>query len=450
MTQQDTPTPIDLAEETALFRHSVIGDLVGQEYSHGELRVAIFAKSEYLWRPPSAVRTRTYGASTIERWLYKFKNGGLEALKPKARSDKGRGRALSPSQKELLVQIREEFSNVSSKTIIRTLVRNGQLCKGQISVSTLNIFFAERGLPRVSRKQVNGERRQRLRWQVRTAGVLWHSDVCHGPTLQCEGRRIPVRIHALLDDASRYVLALEVHSREREIEMLGLFARALQRHGKPERLYLDNGSTYRGHGLATVCGRLGIGLTHAKPYDPQARGKMERFWRTMRQQCMDFVPITSSLHDLTVRLNAWLDHDYNPGAHAGLMGQTPMKAWETDRVTKTVTYEEMRHAFVVHNNRKLRNDSTLQLDGKTYEVDATFLARKSVSVGHYLAPLDIDNPPFVEYQGRRWTLTEVNATKNGERARTSTSSASKPTPKTGFNPANSVLDIATGKTPDKA
>ncbi len=119
--------------------------------------------------------------------------------------------------------------------------------------------------------------------------ALWHGDVCHGPSLRIDGKVRPLRIHALLDDASRYVVALEAHHTEREVDMLGLFVRALRRHGKPDALYLDNGSTYRGDTLATACARLSVSLVHAKPYEPEARGKMERFWRTLREGCLDFV-----------------------------------------------------------------------------------------------------------------------------------------------------------------
>lgn len=136
-----------------------------------------------------------------------------------------------------------------------------------------------------------------------------------------------VRIHALLDDASRFVVALDVQEREREEEMLELFARAVTRYGVPQTLYLDNGSTYRGDHLALVCSRLGIALRHAQPYDPQARGKMERFWRTLREQCLDFISPTATLHDLQVRLYAWLDSTYQHAPHTGLLGATPLRAW---------------------------------------------------------------------------------------------------------------------------
>jgi transposase InsO family protein len=143
---------------------------------------------------------------------------------------------------------------------------------------------------------------------------------------------VPVRIHALLDDASRYVVAIEARHAEREVDMLAVFIRALRRFGAPDALYLDNGSTYRGETLSVACARLGTALVHAKPYDAPARGKMERFWRTLRDQCLRFCGDLGSLHDLDVRLLAWLDEHYHKAPHGGLMGKTPEQVFSASPI----------------------------------------------------------------------------------------------------------------------
>lgn len=63
--------------------------------------------------------------------------------------------------------------------------------------------------------------------------------------------------------------------------------RAVRKHRPADALYLDNGSTYRGQALSLACARMGTALIHAKPYDAPARGKMERFWRTLRGGYLD-------------------------------------------------------------------------------------------------------------------------------------------------------------------
>ena len=66
-------------------------------------------------------------------------------------------------------------------------------------------------------------------------GIFRHSDVRHGPTLRVELRSVAVRVHALLDDASRRVMALDVVSAEREVDMIALMVTALRLHRQRQR-----------------------------------------------------------------------------------------------------------------------------------------------------------------------------------------------------------------------
>lgn len=326
--------------------------------------------------------------------------------------------------------------------ILRTLIAEGVLSPGQVSEATLNRLYADHGLRRQGRKCTPGAPRERRRWNTSRPGMLWHADVCHGPTLQ---GRVPVRIHALLDDHARYVVALEVYNREREVEMLDLLGRALVREGKPQALYLDNGSTYIGDRLQAVCGRLGIGLRHAQPHDPEARGKMERFWRTMREQCLDFIPPSATLHDIRVRLHAWLDKYYHGAPHAGLLGRTPAAAWATgESAMRALEERELETAFLERERRRVRKDGTLQISGDTWELDGGLLAGKAVTVRIPLPPTDGTALPYVEHGKRIIPLHLVDTIENASRARKPIPTTQAPTP-TGFDPATTQLRIAIGR-----
>ena len=254
----DTPRATDHQREVALFRHAVIGPLLGRDFDHGELRAALRELASERRRPPGSKSTRRYGVSTIERWYYAYRCDGFEGLLPGRRSDRGRGRSLTDEQRQLLLDIRQEHPRASAPLILRTLVARGVLEPGALSAATLNRFYADHGTPRARRHDQPGERRERRRWAVARPGLLWHADVCHGPKLASSGAAM--KVHAILDDHSRYVVALDVYESEREVDMLDLFGRAVIRHGRPEALYLDNGSTYRGDALAATCLRLGSGL----------------------------------------------------------------------------------------------------------------------------------------------------------------------------------------------
>ena len=97
---------------------------------------------------------------------------------------------------------------------------------------------------------------------------------------------------------------------------------ALRVHGKPDSLYLDNGSTYVGETLALICARLGIAVVHARPYDPQARGKMERFWRTLNEDLIEGTYFENREHFVN-ELTEYLVYYNQARAHQGIGGKTP-------------------------------------------------------------------------------------------------------------------------------
>jgi len=410
--------PKDHAEAVALFRHALIGALCSRGVlAHGELALELQALSARPVAPPGATVTRVYAASTYEAWLYAYKQGGLEALRPKRRCDVGHGRNLNDEQRELLLAIKRERPAASAALIVRTLIEDGRLPRGLIRASTVRRLYAEHHLDAVHCRQLTGSERDRRRWETPRPNVIWHADVCHGPALQVGHRSVPLRIHALLDDHSRYVLALQACSTERESDMLALLVRAWRAHGASEKLYLDNGPTYIGDALATACGRLGISLVHARPYDPQARGKMERFWRTMRGQCLGHMGPMSSLHDVQVRLVAWLDRHYQVAPHSSLLGKSPVQAFEAGLSVERdlITEQQLRDALTVEGRRRIRGDGTLTIAGKLFEVEQGFLAGAHVSIFRTLA--DPTAPPWLEHEGHRLELRPVDPVANSTRPR---------------------------------
>lgn len=437
-------SPKDRAEEIALFRAEIIGSLVTREREHGDLRRAFTEASQQRFRPPRAHGPRRYSASTLERWFYAYKEGGLDALRPKPRADRGRGRKLAPALRELLLEIRKEHPHASVPTILMTLIADGRLAKGAVSASTVRRLFNERGLDRVALRD-GGRGKVRLRWQADRPCALWHTDVCHGRTLKLADRLVPVRIHALLDDASRYVLAIEARTSEREVDMLELLVRALRRHGPPEALYLDNGATYRGEGLSLACARLGVALIHARPYDAPARGKMERFWRTLREQCLDLTGSLSSLHDLNVRILAWVDERYHVTPHGGLVGKTPVEVFDDGTLQDREVLDEarLRDALTVRARRRVRRDNTLSMDGSEWETELHFLAGRLVTVARCLALPD--DPPWLEHEGKSYLLRPVDPVANG-RVRRSPSNLDTAHPaRASFDPPTALVKRALGK-----
>jgi transposase InsO family protein len=443
----DELKPKDHAERIALFRAQIVGQLAVREMDHGELRAALKELSQQRFRPPGSETTHAYSVPTLERWLYAYRAKGIEALKPRPRRDKGRARRLNEEQRRLLCDIRREHPNASASLIVRTLMNDGRIASGEISETTVRRMFRQQGLDKIPLRDGTSPR-VRLRWQAERPNALWHGDVCHGSQLVVDGEKRSLRIHALLDDASRFVVALEALHTEREEDMLQVLVRTLRRHGKPDAFYLDNGSTYRGEILKTACGRLDVTLLHARPYDPQARGKMERFWRTLREGCLDFMGELASLHDVNVRLWAFLDQHYHRSPHAGLLGKSPESVYLEARSTAdSLDEKKLRTALTVRDRRRVRRDGVVSVNGTDWELDQGYLAGQIVVVAKCL--VDLTEPPWIEHDGKTFQLHPVDPVKNARLKRNSRRPGAEDGLKNTvhFDPPGALLDKATGRKP---
>jgi transposase InsO family protein len=343
-----------------------------------------------------------------------------------------------------LLDIRREHPSASATLILDTLTEEGYFEKDTVSEPTVRRLYKAANLPRCPKRRESGEKAAatRLRWQADRPGALWHGDVCHVTTCKLAGKPTPIRIHGLLDDASRYCIALEAHTTEKEVDMLGMLVDALRRHGKPDALYLDNGATYRGEVLKTACARLGITLLHAKPYDPQARGKMERFWRTLREGYLDYLRDVDSLADINRQLQAFLANRYHVRPHSSLLGRSPDKVYASrERAAGALEESALRSALIERSRRRVSRDNVLSLHGVAYELDQGFLAGTNVVVAQcFVTP---DEPPWIEHEGKRLPLRVLDPVKNARRKRPPRTADAKPLRKTGFNPTAALLRTAT-------
>ena len=449
------PSPKDRAEEIALHRAMIIGALAKTHLSHGELRDELRQLSRKRFRRPGDKKTRYYAFSTLERWLYRYRAKGLEGLRPWRRKDAGRAKVLTVEQIELLLAIRRDHRNASVPLILRTLELGRVFEPGLVSEQTVRRLYREAGLTRLSRAELAGsdtaEGRQRLRWRAPHVCSLWHGDVCHALKIDNKRGTETALVHALLDDTSRYILRLEVRTSEREQEMLEVLANAVREHGAPDTMYLDNGPTYSGDVLSLVCERLGINLLHARPRDAEARGKCERLFRTMREQCIDHIHGATSVHDVYVRLLAWREQ-YHRTPHSSLMGLSPEQVWlegiqsTAHQCRERLTEQQLRDAYLVKSERRVRKDSTVSIDGAIYEVDAAWLAGKKVSlVRSYLAA----DEPHLVFEGRRHSLHLADPAKNARRRRKAPKKRAVTDPTIHFRPADVALDDMLGNTTDK-
>lgn len=432
------PTP-NRCEELGLFRHSIIADLVHSALDPGDLQKELKQRAKRRYRTPGSKVTRTFHWKTLQRWLYAARDG-LAALQPQSRK-RGFGLNLLPEARELLLDARREHPHVAAELLLDEAVRHGVCAEGAISLPTLRRMFAEAELsrPRVDRLT---RARERRRWETDRVCRLWHADVCHVWCCAPGGKPFKAYVHAILDDHSRYILAMQARTAETENDLLELLIEALLRYPAPDGFYVDNGSTYSGRVLMLLVERLGIRLVHAKPYDPEARGKMERYWRTLRQRLLDVRERWTSVDDLNVALLAWLDADYHVHKHSGLMGDTPARRFRAGArdLPAPKTLGELARAMEVKHPALVRKDATFSVSGKQYEVRGRHLAGRKVDV--ILDPFT-EKPIRVESDGQLLLFGPCDPQANARRGRSEVAAAApSEAPKGTFDRIAGLLQAA--------
>ena len=168
----------DRAEDVALFRSEIVGALTRKDLPRGALKAALMELSNERFRRPGSVVTSCVSVTTLERWYYLYKKGGLEALKPQRRRDSGRCRKLRHEQRKLLLDIRREHPSATVPLILRTLILDGRVDEGAISASAVQRFYRQEGLDRIPMRGDAASPKTRLRREADRPGALWHGDVC--------------------------------------------------------------------------------------------------------------------------------------------------------------------------------------------------------------------------------------------------------------------------------
>lgn len=245
------PQP-DPRQTVALFRYGLIAELVHLPLNSPGLYAKLQHKAKQSYAIPGSTRTRV-AAETLRDWLKNYRRGGFDALLPKPRTDRGRSRALPPAIADSLLCLKEELPQLSIPQLIRVAFERGIATDSQpLPRATVHRLFSRAGL---MSKSVPTPDQDRRRFAFAHAGELWMSDVMHGPTVAVgeRGQRRKSYLIAFLDDATRVIPYAAFALAENTQAFLPIFKQALQRRGRPMRLYVDNGSNYRSQQLALVC-----------------------------------------------------------------------------------------------------------------------------------------------------------------------------------------------------
>lgn len=367
----------------ALFRYGLIADLIALPAGSRGLYARLREKAKLEYVIPGSQRTRV-AMETLRHWLSAYRRGGFDALLPKGRCDRGRPRILPQAVADALLSLKDSEPQLSIPQLIRAVYASGAAPASlRLPASTVHRLLSRAGLMQ-RRHPEQSNPQDRRRFAFAHAGQLWMSDVMHGPSVAVPGRgRRKSYLIAFLDDATRVVPYCAFTLSENTQAFLPVFKQALMRRGIPQRLYVDNGANFRSQHLALVCAKLGVALIHARPYQPQGKGKMERWFRSARAQFVNRLgpADTESLDALNRRLWAWVEGEYHQTPHRGLEDQTPLDRWamSAQHVRLPGQAIDLEALFLFEVKRRVQRDRTVSLNGTLFEVDAALIGQ-SVTV----------------------------------------------------------------------
>lgn len=371
-------------QQVAVFRFGVIHEFTGStRLDHGETAALLREKCARKWDIPFSTRT-SISPNTILRWVraYLSSGGKLEALFPRGRSDAGRPRAMDEETGLTLLALRRERPKMPVADLVRLYherQKRAGLGEGP-SLSSVYRFFHQHGLmhPAPTAQE------DRRKFEAELPNDLWQSDVMHGPAVLIGGKRRKSYLIAFLDDHSRLVAHGAFYPCEGLASFLTAFSHALLKRGLPRKLYVDNGSAFRSRQLEHTCAALGIALVHARPYRPQGKGKIERFFRTVQTQFLPGLEV-DSLADLNAAFDRWLTDSYHQRVHSST-GQSPFERFTSRMQCLRAAPSDLRDHFRKTVRRRVNKDRSITIDHRLFEAPVELIGKQVEILYHPESP----------------------------------------------------------------
>lgn len=375
-------------QEVATFRFSIIHEFVnGAKPQFGEQEKLLQEKCDKKWDIPCSDRT-SIGRSTILRWiaLYRKSGGDITALYPKNRKDRGKTRVYDKDTCLGLIRLRRELPDLPVRIVRDKAKKRGILpADAPTDLSTLYRFLNIHGLMEKEPSQAIDRRK----FEAEYPNDLWQSDVMHGPKLQVGAERArKVYLIAFIDDHSRLLTHGEFYVSESLISFKVAFEQALLTRGLPRKLYVDNGAAYKSKQLQFTAASLGIALIHAKPYSPQGKGKIERFFKTVRTE---FLPCFhgETLDEINEAFDFWLREIYHKRRHSAT-GQSPFKRFTAKLECVRAAPRDLKDHFRSILRRRVNKDRTIMVRNRLFEAPATLVGERVEVLFHESSPEEIE------------------------------------------------------------
>lgn len=395
------------------FRFQLIGQLLAAPPTErGALKTELEKLAARAWSDPITGNTIHFAASTIERWYYRARTGGLDTVSALARGK--RSDASGPRLDEALTrQLELQYKNHGSWPAqlhfdnLRAFARQGGLSE-QFSYQTVRRYLQTHGLTRQRKKrgfrrkgeelaQKEREQREVRSYEATYVGGLWHLDLhfAKRPILTESGDWATPILFAVIDDHSRLICHAQWYFTETTRDLVHGFSQALMRRGLPRLLMSDNGAAMTSSEFIEGLQRLGINHATTMAYSPYQNGKIESWWGQVESKLMAMLERKKdiSLNELNRMTHAWIEMDYHHQIHS-ITKQAPMERFlaSPSVLRPCPASRELHLAFRLEDERKQRrSDGTITVEGTRYEIPGRFRHLQKVKIRY-----------------ARWDLSEVS------------------------------------------
>ena len=354
-----------------------------------------------------------YSPKTISKWVSLYQNGGIDALMPRERSDKGDTRVLTDTAIEEIYRLKEAFPRLNSTQIHRHLVEEAFI-PASVSVCAVQRFVKKHDL----KSARNPNMRDRKAFEEDAFGKMWQADACYLPYITEDGLRRRVYCILIIDDHSRFLVGGGLFYNDSAYNFQKVLKDAVAAHGIPSKLYVDNGSSYSNGQLSLICGSIGTVLLHTKIRDGASKAKIERQFRTLKETWLYTLDLDSlsSLAQFNGLLKDYM-RSYNTSLHSGI-GTTPLSRYQQTRasIRTPASREWLEECFLNRITRKVNKDSTVSIDKVSYDVPMQFISSK---VEIRFLPDDMSSA-FILYEGVHYPIRPTDKNENCRTKRNNT------------------------------
>ncbi len=359
----------------ALFRYGLISQVVNNTYKESSQSEYFrnVALNEYIVNGKTVKVT----PGTIKKWYLIYQKFGFQGLLPKTRTDINCSRKLTNEAQEKIIEYKKNYPHISGTLIYSKLSEEGYINPCDVSLSTTLKFIRDNYI--LFSDTTNQDRRA---FEMEFANDMWDADTSVGPYLTIDGKKIKTYLIALIDDASRLITNAEFYFQDNAINFQNTFKEALKKYGIPKKIFLDNGKTYKNEQLSIIVANLGMTLIYTRPYSPESKAKIERWFHTMKSTWMRGINWNeiSSLDELNNMLKDFVI-SYNNKIHSSLSnGQeniSPHTRWfqDQDKIKKKDN-SFIDECFLHTAYPTIRNDAIAYVKKIEYEVPAKYIGKK--------------------------------------------------------------------------